>query len=397
MILDSLAWCIAAIPALLLAVLATELIAGLLARSGKPSAGGRHYSAAILMPAHNEESGIAATIAKLQPALDDTIRLVVVADNCSDDTADVARAAGAGVIERFDALRRGKGHALAFGREWLRTDPPDCVVVLDADCEIDRDSLRLLIDTACEANRPVQSRYLLRSRPSDGAMTQISNFAFVIKNLVRQRGATALGAPTILGGTGMAFRWGLIADAPLATSHLVEDLVLGIDFARKGQGPRYLEAAHTWSDPASQADTLTQRTRWEHGYVDTALRHGLPLVIEGLARFRPALAWHGLHLMVPPLALLMSLGLAALGATGLLALLGASAAPPMLLAIEIALIALLLVLAWRRDGRDAVQAGTLARIPLYLAWKIPVYLKLVRKRETEWVRTRREGENSQDV
>jgi cellulose synthase/poly-beta-1,6-N-acetylglucosamine synthase-like glycosyltransferase len=393
MMLDSLAWALAAIPALLLAVLAVELALGVAARTGNgPPRAPSRRRAVILMPAHNEAGGIVATIERLHPALDDATALLVVADNCSDDTAARARQAGARVIERHDADRRGKGHALAFGREHLRADPPDCVVVLDADCEIGRDDLHRLIDAACAAQRPVQSCYLLRSHGDDGAMTQISNFALLIKNRVRQRGAAALGAPALLVGTGMAFPWPLIAPAPLATSHLVEDLVLGIDFTRKGQAPLYLEAAMTWSDAASQQDTLTQRTRWEHGYIQTALRHGLPLFAEGLARLRPGRAWFGLSLLVPPLALLMSLALLALAASALLALAGATAGPALLLAALLALTALLLGLAWARDGHATVSAATLGRIPLYILWKIPVYLRLVRKRETEWVRTRRKGE-----
>ena len=399
--LDSLAWLVIAIPLALLSILIIELALGTFTRGKRAAAPTHRSSAAILMPAHNEAGGIQPIIAKLRPSLDETIQLIVIADNCSDATARVAREAGATVIERQDAALRGKGHALAFGREWLRAQAddlqsprplPDCVVVLDADCEISREDLRLLIETAHATQRPVQSCYLLRSSPDDGAMTQISNFAILIKNRVRQRGAAALGAPAVLGGTGMAFAWPVIANAPLATSDLVEDLVLGIDFARKGQAPIYLEQAETWSDAAGQQDTLTQRTRWEHGYVHTALRHGLPLAMSGVTSLRPALMWCGLSLLVPPLALLMSLSLAALALATVLALLGATLAPALLLACAIGLIALLLAGAWARDGREIVSAATLARIPLYIAWKIPVYLKLVRKRETEWVRTKRKGE-----
>ncbi len=292
-------------------------------------AGGRGACrrAAILMPAHNEGAGIARIIAALAPRLDETVRLVVVADNCADDTAAVALAAGATVIERHDASLRGKGHALAFGRDWLAQDPPDCVVVLDADCELEGESLSALIDCCVTSGRPVQSCYLLRSRPADAAMVQISNFAFLIKNLVRQRGAARIGAPAVLGGTGMAFPWALFRDAPLATSHLVEDLVLGIDFARAGHAPLFLESARTWSDPAQTDATRTQRTRWEHGFVHTAIRHALPLIGEGARRGRWSLVWLGLHLAVPPLALLMMLGVVALAASLLLALLGGSLGP----------------------------------------------------------------------
>jgi len=392
-ILDLLAWGLVALPLLLLAVLAIELALGVLVRPARTTrAGGERRRTVILMPAHNEAGGIAATLARLAPALDDWTRLIVVADNCADETAAIARNAGAAVLERHDSTRRGKGHALAFGRDTLRGDPPDCLVVLDADCEMDRDDLRLLIDTACARGRPVQSRYLMRPRPGASAMTQISNFAFLIKNLVRARANAWLGTPAMLGGTGMAFPWALVANAPLATSHLVEDLVLGIGFAKTGHAPVFLEQATVWSDPAGQQDTLTQRTRWEHGYIATALQQGLPLVLRGLGTVRPALCWHGLSLLVPPLALMMSVSLLVLALTAVLALLGASSMPAALMAGALALCALLLALAWYRDGRETVRAATLARIPLYLLWKIPVYLRLAGKRERNWVRTRRDGE-----
>jgi cellulose synthase/poly-beta-1,6-N-acetylglucosamine synthase-like glycosyltransferase len=394
--LSLLAWGLAAVPLFLLTVLICELLAGLARRRpARASATGTHR-AAILMPAHNEAAGIGRIIAAVLPQLGARIQLIVVADNCSDETAAVAHAAGATVIERNDTSKRGKGHALAFGRDWLKQDAPDglpdCVVVLDADCEMEGDGLARLIDQCCTSGRPVQSCYLLRSHGDDSPMVQISNFAFLIKNRVRQRGATRLGAPAILGGTGMAFPWALFKDAPLATSDLVEDLVLGIDFARTGQPPLYLEDALTWSDPASQQDTRTQRTRWEHGFIHTAFGQGLPLIAEGIGKMRWSLIWLGLHLFVPPLALLMMLGVAAWIGTGLLALLGASTTPFALLFALLALATVALAMAWSRYGREAVSAATLARIPLYLAWKVPVYLKLVRGKESEWVRTKRAGE-----
>jgi cellulose synthase/poly-beta-1,6-N-acetylglucosamine synthase-like glycosyltransferase len=67
---------------------------------------------AVLIPAHNESAGIEATLRCLQAQLRAGDRVLVVADNCDDDTAAVARDAGAEVIERIDAIHRGKGFAL---------------------------------------------------------------------------------------------------------------------------------------------------------------------------------------------------------------------------------------------------------------------------------------------
>ena len=93
----------------------------------------------VVVPAHDEEAGIARTIASLA-ALDypaSMFRVVVVADNCSDATAERARAAGATVLERVDTQRRGKGYALSFAFDaCLRDGRASAVVVVDADTSV---------------------------------------------------------------------------------------------------------------------------------------------------------------------------------------------------------------------------------------------------------------------
>ncbi|MEM9980387.1 MAG: glycosyltransferase family 2 protein, partial [Cyanobacteria bacterium P01_D01_bin.2] len=91
---------------------------------------------AILMPAHNEEAVIQATLSTLTPQLHPTDRLVVVADNCTDATADIARQAGATVLERQNDRQRGKGYALDFGLRHLSADAPDVLIMVDADCQV---------------------------------------------------------------------------------------------------------------------------------------------------------------------------------------------------------------------------------------------------------------------
>ena len=222
-------------------------------------------------------------------------------------------------------------------------------------------------------------------------MVQLSNFAFFIKNAIRQRGSTRLGSAAVLGGTGMAFPWPLFAQAPLATSDLVEDLALGVHFTLNGQAPQFRPEIGIWSEAAATTDTLTQRTRWEHGFIDTARRKAIPLVLQGMARRDRALLGIGLHLLVPPLALLMTLGLAGLAVTLALAAIGASPWPALLLASLILLSGILILAAWRSGGQRIVPASTLARIPLYLLWKLPVYARLLYRKQTEWVRTSRKS------
>ena len=344
---------------------------------------------AILTPAHNEQGTIGASVAAIARYLPTGTRQLVIAHNCSDGTAEEARAAGAEVAARNDPERRGKGYALAFGREQLAGDPPDIVIVIDADCTIDPGTIERLADAAAAHGSAIQGSYLFRSRPGDAPMVQISNFAMLVKNLVRQRGGSRLGAPALMVGSGMAFPWARFAALDLATGNIVEDLVIGLELIAAGAPPAFEEAARTWSVPSNVAGTETQRSRWEGGFMATARSTALPLFARGLARLRWPEIWMGLHLMVPPLTLLLMVNVLVWLMTGLLALAGVVAPFHLSSALLAAVLASVLV-AWGLAGRAMLAPKMLVRLPFYLVWKLALYARLVRKREKQdWVRTER--------
>ena len=123
--------------------------------SGTP----RRAAFAIVIPAHNEEGGIAATLEALASVGAPQGAVIVVADNCTDATAEVAARCGALALVRNDAERRGKGYALDFAVRHLRADPPEVVVFLDADCRLSNGALPLLVELACARRQPVQACY----------------------------------------------------------------------------------------------------------------------------------------------------------------------------------------------------------------------------------------------
>ena len=373
--IDLVAWIMMLAPAIVTLVLIVELIAAQFPVRALPATPPSRV--AIVIPAHDEATGVARMIADVR-AVASGARLLVVADNCDDDTAGVARAAGAEVIERIDPDRRGKGYALAFARDHLAADPPDVVVLLDADCSIDAGGIARLAAATLASGRPVQSAYLMRPRPDLGAMVGLSGFAFLIRNLVRQRGLARIGSPALLTGSGMGLRWDVFAIAPLATADLVEDLAIGIALTRAGHPPAFEPGVTTWSDPARRGVALAQRTRWEQGFLRTAARQAWPLLAKG--------RWLGLHLLVPPLALLMLVdGIVLL----LLAVLGACL-PFALLAGLLLAATLMLALSWRRFGRAQISGGRLLLIPFYIVWKLPIYLGAMLRPERRWIRTRRD-------
>ncbi len=343
----------------------------------------------IIVPAHNEADGIARTLGALIAELPSGARILVVADNCDDETASIARMAGVDVIEREDSARRGKGFALSFARDHLLAAPPACVVVIDADCLPSPGSIGKLRDAVAAWNAPVQARSVLEAGERPVPMVQISNFAYLIKTYVRQRGAALIGGPALLGGTGMALPWSIFAAAPLASGDLVEDLSLGVFAVRSGHAPRFVESARVTSHAAAQSSTFTQRTRWEHGFIASMRRYALPLILSGLRRLRWPEIWLGLHLCVPPLALLAAIGAVVLAVAAIGGWLAGVLAPAIVLAAVMSASAVGILIAWAAYGRGVLAAGALVRLPFYVLWKLPIYFKLIRKPETSWIRTSR--------
>lgn len=369
-----------------------ECVVGALVRpkppASHPMAGKR---VAVLMPAHNESTGIEHTIRRLSPQLDRQTRLYVVADNCTDDTAARARACGATVFERHDAERRGKGFALAHGIEQLAADPPDVVIILDADCELTSAGLAQLAQQALRDGTPVQADYRVTPNGQRDVRATVSALAFMVKNRVRPRGLDAMGQPCLLTGTGMAFPWPVLRAAPPTDDHLVEDMVMGLELALLGHEPHICPHVVVTSPlPDGDKAAATQRKRWEHGHLATVRSHVPRLLAQGLRQGRFSLVALALDLMVPPLSLLVLSVVAAVVLTGAATLLGASGLPLGLAGLSFLAILGGVLLGWWAHGREMIHARELLNIPLYIAWKLPLYISFFgRGRQKGWVRTER--------
>jgi cellulose synthase/poly-beta-1,6-N-acetylglucosamine synthase-like glycosyltransferase len=373
-------------------VLLVQVIAAMLpgAARGVEARDDVRPTVAVLMPAHDEAAGIAASIATVVGQLRPGDRLLVVADNCTDDTAAIARAAGAEVIERQDPVRRGKGYALDFGVRRLAQDPPAIVVIVDADCALAPQALGRIAARCARTARPVQALYLMRSPPGAGLRLRIAEFAWVVKNEVRPLGFLRLGLPCQLMGTGMAFPWPAIQAAPLASGHLVEDMQLGLDLAMAGAPALFCPQASVTSVFPSQAvGAVAQRTRWEHGHLSVIVAAGPKLFWQAFRRRDRNLAALALDLCVPPLASLVLIASAVVVCGAALAWAGGSRWPLLLAAGALVATALAVLMARHRFGRHIVTLAELLTAPAYVLNKVPMYARLLGKRQSEWVRTRR--------
>ncbi|GHC79676.1 glycosyl transferase [Pseudorhodoferax aquiterrae] len=380
---------LAAIPAvLLLAQVLASLWPGV-ARAVTPA--GPRPRIAIVMPAHNESSGLLPALAAAQAQLLRADRLLVVADNCSDDTAAVARGANAEVTERFNTALRGKGHALDHGVRHLAADPPDVVIVLDADCIAQAGSLERIACLSHATGRPVQATYLMTA-PNDSLKARIAEFAMRVKNRVRPRGMHRMGLDCGLYGTGMAFPWPVAATAPLASSHLAEDMQLGVQLARRGTPPLFCEEAMVSSTFAGTREgEQSQRTRWEHGHLSLLLGEGPRLVAGAVFAGRMRFLMLVLDMLVPPLALLSMATLVVCAIATLAAWAMGWYLPLALALLALAALAASILLARARYASDLVSLRELLGAPLYMLAKIPMYARFLVKRQVDWVRTKRDS------
>lgn len=373
------------------AVLFIECLSALLARSESLSGTDESFSITVLMPAHNESAVIADTLAALTPQLMPQDRLIVVADNCTDNTAQIARQAGATVLERNDEVNRGKGFALDCGLRFMAASPPAAVVMVDADCQFRQGSVRDLARSSVTSCRPVQGVYLIDKPVEPSLKEAVSTFAFKVKNLVRPLGLKQLNLPCLLTGTGMAFPWSVITTIDLASSSIVEDMKLGFDLAIAGKPPLLCPGVTVVGPlPPNDEAAKTQRTRWEHGHLQLISRYCPQLVAKALTQGRFDLFATGLDLLIPPLSLLVALWAVISTLMTLASWLSGFWLPAWICYGAGFGLITAVVSAWARFAQSDLALKTLLSVPLYILWKIPVYLKFITEPQVEWVRTRRQ-------
>ena len=390
--IEWLRWGLTALCCIPAATFVTEVLVGTPpARSRPKAAPAMPPRTVILVPAHNEQAVIQATLQNLHGELNEQTSLLVVADNCEDDTPSLAEAAGARVVRRIDPTRRGKGYAIEFGLDELAKAPPEVVVIVDADCRVVPGSIGTLSARALATGRPIQAEYLILP-PTLEPRTAINAVAFLIKNRVRPLGLLRLGLPCQLTGSGMAFPWAVIRSAPPMGAHLVEDMLMGIELARLGSPALFCPEAQIRSQlPQRDQAQQGQRRRWEHGHLATLLEHGPRLVMQGLRHGKLDLLALGLDLLVPPLTLFL-LGLCAVVGLNALASLGLGlGSGPLLLSLgAISAVGASVLLAWLIQGREFVPLRHALRVPGYVLWKLPLYIAFAaRRKQASWEQTER--------
>jgi 1,2-diacylglycerol 3-beta-glucosyltransferase len=347
----------------------------------------------FVVPAHNERAGIGDTVASLR-AVDYPAHLfevVVVADNCSDDTADVARAAGATVMVRNDLEKRGKGYALDHA---FSATPPevDALVVIDADTLVSPNLLRAFAARRDAGARAMQADYAVRN-PDAAWRTRLVAIAFGAFHIVRSRARERLGLSCGLRGNGMCFALSLLQEIPHRAYSVVEDVEYGLRLGEAGERVHYTDEAHVYGEMVTTAAAAnTQRRRWEEGRKALVRENAWRLLKAGLQkrdRVRLDLAF---DLLVPPLSTIaVGALLGELAGLGLVVTLGAPGVASTAFGAALGSVGVYVLRGWMVSGTGPRGLLDLGLAPFYVAWKIALRFRKPPRATSEWVRTEREA------
>ena len=351
----------------------------------------------ILVPAHNEASVIRECLQSLMsfayPA--DLQRVIVIADNCTDETAVIARSTGALVRERHDPGKRGKGYALdwAFKRLLSEDDSwTDAVLVFDADTRVDPHFLTHMDARLQSGGLVLQGHYSLHN-PFYNWRTALLYSALLLHNRVRPLARQALGWTTLLKGNGMCFARSVVERFGWSAYSLAEDIEFTTTLLDGGVRVEAVPMALLYAEaPQTSRQASSQRMRWEGGRFTLARRDGLRIFFEAIRmRSFAKLDW-AMDLLTPPMGILIGVPILMFAFNGLLSMIWGGVLGLVAWAWLTALLgACAYVLGGLLiSGADRRAYLYLLCTPLFLLWKLRIYaLMLLNRGPKGWVRTER--------
>jgi cellulose synthase/poly-beta-1,6-N-acetylglucosamine synthase-like glycosyltransferase len=340
---------------------------------------------AVVVPAHNEAAVIVRclrSVAMCAPPDSIDTEIVVVADNCNDATADLARGANSRVLERSDSAQRGKGFALEFAFQVLLSEGFDVVLVIDADSVVDSNFLREAVRLFRAGADGVQARYLVLNS-EDSLRTRLMNVAFMAFNVLRARGRERMGLSVGIFGNGFGLTRATLEAIPYDSHSLVEDLDYHLQLVQAGRKIVFANGTRVRAEmPTGGRGASTQRARWEGGRLRAAIQN-LPKLLAGVLAGNLRLLEPSLELLLMPLAFHVTLlGLSALMPFGITRIYAVFA---------LALVAFHVIAGILMGGGDWRDFGALLCTPFYVAWKLAALPKTLQSARSlaPWVRTDR--------
>lgn len=243
-------------------------------------------SFAVFVAAHNEEQVVGALIENLKHLNypKELYDIMVICDNCTDKTAQIARHMGVYAFERFNPNLRGKGYAIEWMLKelWKLPRSYDAIVMFDADNLVSPDYLIHMNNDLCNGSKVIQA-YLDTKNPHDSWITSAYAVSYWYCNRLWQLPRTNLKLANYLGGTGMCFETNLIKEMGWGATSLVEDLEFTMRCVQRGIYPTFNYEAKVYDEkPLTFKASSRQRLRWMQGHFDVARRYFLPLAWQGI-------------------------------------------------------------------------------------------------------------------
>lgn len=343
---------------------------------------------AIIVPAHNEAVGILRTLNNLKAlaAADGHTDIIVIADNCVDKTAEIAKAAQCRVLERNNPQERGKGYALDFAFKSLAHEAYDAYIVIDADSEADTTLLPTLRHHFSHGAEVIQTRYGVLNT-TNSIRTQLLEIALAAFNILRPLGRHRCNLSAGILGNGFALKKDVLTAVPYTATSVVEDVEYHLNLIQAGYRVVFANTTTIRGEmPVTEQNSRSQRARWEGGRLHMLAEFGGSLLRACL---------HGRLNMLEPLFDLLLLPLAyhvlVLIIAGFFAALAFSPLLFLCAMAGIAAVLLHVIAAIYVAGLGWDRLLVLCRVPFYLFWKIRMIRQTLRsaRKNSDWVRTER--------
>ncbi len=257
------------------------------------------YDFLILVPAHNEKDVIRRTLESLQ-RLDKIGRadITVIADNCTDSTAAIAREYGVTVLERTDEANRGKGYALEWAINQFDLDRFSAVAIVDADTIVESNMLKEMARSLESGAEAVQLYYGF-SVEQNTALSYLQKMANIVENLFFYRPRSILKLPILLRGTGMAIKSGLLKNHPWESHSITEDVEYAVNLLVEGFRIDFNTESLVFAPATSSLDqSYSQKTRWASGTFELIKNKMWPLFKMGFKNARFDLVELGLSFLL---------------------------------------------------------------------------------------------------
>ena len=359
--------------------------------SVRPSATGALLTRfAIVIPAHNEELFLPRLLAssRNQDYPEELFDTIVVADNCTDSTAEVARHQGATVLTRADEGNQGKGYAIKWALETIDLDKYDAVLIVDADCIISTNTLKDL-DGAIQEKQVVQC-YNGVANPDDSWFTRLLDVSRVINNEIYHPARRRLGLSSQLTGTGMCFATRILRKYGWDAFTVGEDWEYYAKLIQNGETIGFDSNARVYHEESSSLRQATsQRMRWSSGRFAVVWRYGFRLLSMGVVQRNVLKFDAGLSLILPNPSLGMNVTLLCLGVALLTKANHGTAITLWFFFLALAQLGVFVVgVFYTKNKLSKFLAIFIA--PAFLAWKLGIdALSILGVGRKKWVRTER--------